>query len=58
MTIPGVSAGSTSRNSRSASVPPVEAPTTTTFSVVFTIDFTLAFSRTASAVSLEGIALV
>ena len=53
MTIPGASGGSASSSTRSASVPPVEAPISTTFSVVRTMaSLARARAMTASAVSL------
>ena len=51
ITIPGASGGSTSSSARRASVPPVDAPTTTTFSVVSSMA-PVARGRMASAVSL------
>ncbi len=48
--MPGVSGGKPSSKIRSASVPPVDAPTTTTFSVVSTIAH-VAAGKIASAVS-------
>jgi len=51
MTIPGASRGSASRKDLRASVPPVDAPTTTTRSVVWIMARELGFSITASAVS-------
>ncbi|MNI44620.1 hypothetical protein D3C73_990020 [compost metagenome] len=50
--MPGEFAGSASSSSRSASVPPVEAPTQTTISVVFAIAPIFGGGSTASAVSL------
>src|SRR3989304_2333250 len=52
MTMPGASIGMAVRNSAMASVPPVDAPTTITFSVVFNIAFAPDFCMTASADSL------
>ncbi len=52
ITRPGASSGRASRKTLRASVPPVEAPTTMTFSVVSVRILFLAAGRTASAVSL------
>ncbi len=49
--MPGVSAGSPSRKTRKASVPPVEAPTTTTFSVVRIIALPVGLAKTTSALN-------
>jgi len=52
MATPGQSLGRASRNTRRASVPPVEAPTRTTFSVVPNMALPVGPGRTASAESL------
>ena len=51
MTMPGALAGSASSISRNASVPPVEAPTQTTISVVFAMARPVGGGSMASAVS-------
>jgi hypothetical protein len=50
--MPGLSVGNDSRKTFSASVPPVEAPTTTIFSVVRIIAWPEGFAMTESAFSL------
>lgn len=51
MTMPGEFAGNCSSMTRSASVPPVDAPTQTTISVVFAMARPLGGGSTASAVN-------